>query len=374
MTVMSSNGTRMIQFGVFEVDLRAGELRRNGARVKLQEQPLQILDPACWNGRARWSHGKSCGLAYGRPTRLSISITVSTPPSAGFGTPWETAPRTRVLLRPSPGGVTAFWCRSVGCRPLSRLSFRFRHPSAPVPGGSSRQRSSCCVAGLGAGLFLGRRGSQTSPASPVVERRLTANPSEYPISSAALSYDGKYLAFSDDTGFYLRQVDTGETHPLALPEGFKAKPVSWFPDGSHILATSLAGPSQEPGLWQTLRPWGKPAQAGRAGPGSGGLARRHADRVSERDLTESGTVGDGSGWRASHENSPARPAISSVRRPGPRTASGSRFCEASIGQEPTAYSLRLKFSIWPPANDGWSRRRRGWGRRWPGLEIAWSMC
>jgi DNA-binding winged helix-turn-helix (wHTH) protein len=40
---MSSNGTRMIQFGVFEVDLRTGELRRNGSRVKLQEQPLQTL-------------------------------------------------------------------------------------------------------------------------------------------------------------------------------------------------------------------------------------------------------------------------------------------------------------------------------------------
>jgi hypothetical protein len=51
------------------------------------------------------------------------------------------------------------------------------------------------VAGLGAGLFLGRRGSGPSPASPsIVERRLTANPSEYPISSAAISYDGKYLA------------------------------------------------------------------------------------------------------------------------------------------------------------------------------------
>src|SRR6202171_100659 len=40
---MSSNGSRMIQFGVFEVDQRAGELRRNGTRVKLQEQPFQIL-------------------------------------------------------------------------------------------------------------------------------------------------------------------------------------------------------------------------------------------------------------------------------------------------------------------------------------------
>jgi len=32
-----------IRFGAFEVDLRAGELRKRGVRVKLQEQPLQIL-------------------------------------------------------------------------------------------------------------------------------------------------------------------------------------------------------------------------------------------------------------------------------------------------------------------------------------------
>ncbi|MFQ5817651.1 MAG: winged helix-turn-helix domain-containing protein [Terriglobia bacterium] len=32
-----------IRFGVFELDLRAGELRKKGVRVKLQEQPFQIL-------------------------------------------------------------------------------------------------------------------------------------------------------------------------------------------------------------------------------------------------------------------------------------------------------------------------------------------
>src|SRR5215471_5713570 len=31
------------RFGVFELDLREGELRRNGIRVKLQEQPFQVL-------------------------------------------------------------------------------------------------------------------------------------------------------------------------------------------------------------------------------------------------------------------------------------------------------------------------------------------
>ena len=34
---------KIIRFAVFEVDLAAGELRRNGVRVRLQEQPFQIL-------------------------------------------------------------------------------------------------------------------------------------------------------------------------------------------------------------------------------------------------------------------------------------------------------------------------------------------
>src|SRR6266699_970373 len=33
----------VLRFGVFELDLRAGELRRHGLRVRLQEQPLQVL-------------------------------------------------------------------------------------------------------------------------------------------------------------------------------------------------------------------------------------------------------------------------------------------------------------------------------------------
>jgi DNA-binding winged helix-turn-helix (wHTH) protein len=32
-----------LRFGVFEVDLRAGELHKHGLRIRLQEQPLQVL-------------------------------------------------------------------------------------------------------------------------------------------------------------------------------------------------------------------------------------------------------------------------------------------------------------------------------------------
>src|SRR6202051_3265707 len=33
----------LMRFGAFEVDLRTGELRKHGIKVRLQEQPLQIL-------------------------------------------------------------------------------------------------------------------------------------------------------------------------------------------------------------------------------------------------------------------------------------------------------------------------------------------
>jgi DNA-binding winged helix-turn-helix (wHTH) protein len=35
--------TRGARFGAFEVDLRAGELRKHGIRLKLQDQPFQVL-------------------------------------------------------------------------------------------------------------------------------------------------------------------------------------------------------------------------------------------------------------------------------------------------------------------------------------------
>lgn len=273
MTVMSSNGTRMIQFGVFEVDLRAGELRRNGSRVKLQEQPLQILT-----------------LLLERPgevvSREELQIRLW--PADTF-VDFDHSLNAAVRRLRDALGDSAENPRFV--ETVARRGYRFLVPVSGMPPAVEAEppvhptrpawwiASAAVVlllAGLGVGLFLGRRGSRPSPAlPPIVERRLTANPSEYPISSAALSYDGKYLAFSDDTGSYLRQVDTGETHPLPLPEGFKAKPVCWFPDGSHILVSSLAGASQEPGLWQISA--------------LGGSPRKLADQGGEAAVSPDGT-------------------------------------------------------------------------------------
>ena len=42
-TPQSSSAGKIVRFGVFAADLAAGELRKNGVRIRLQEQPFQVL-------------------------------------------------------------------------------------------------------------------------------------------------------------------------------------------------------------------------------------------------------------------------------------------------------------------------------------------
>ena len=39
----ANDSSGRLRFGVFEVDLRAGELTKRGLRIRLQEQPFQVL-------------------------------------------------------------------------------------------------------------------------------------------------------------------------------------------------------------------------------------------------------------------------------------------------------------------------------------------
>jgi serine/threonine protein kinase len=50
--------------------------------------------------------------------------------------------------------------------------------------------------------------------------QLTARSPGNPVTAAAISPDGKYLAFADYDGIYFRLLSTGEDHRLELDEGF----------------------------------------------------------------------------------------------------------------------------------------------------------
>jgi len=40
---LETDSSTILRFGTFEVDLRAGELRKQGKRIKLQDQPFHVL-------------------------------------------------------------------------------------------------------------------------------------------------------------------------------------------------------------------------------------------------------------------------------------------------------------------------------------------
>ncbi len=86
--------------------------------------------------------------------------------------------------------------------------------------------------------------SKTKP--PLAERKLTSNLSDNPVTAAAISRDGKYVAYTDKSknAHYLL-VDSGDVRPLSLDSSYE--PTDWFPDGVHLLVKHLGG---RPGLWK----------------------------------------------------------------------------------------------------------------------------
>lgn len=109
---------------------------------------------------------------------------------------------------------------------------------------------------MGLAWFVLHRPGQPRELTP---QRLTANPPENAVSAAAISPDGKYLAYSDPSGIHLRVVKTGETHTLPQPEGSVIQ-LAWFPDGTKMLVTYLARRTDPQRLGRFYPGW-KPTKA-----------------------------------------------------------------------------------------------------------------
>jgi serine/threonine protein kinase len=102
------------------------------------------------------------------------------------------------------------------------------------------------VAGMLALFVHKSRKSNLAPDQTIKQTRLTGNSVENPVDGAALSPDGRYLAFSDKNGIHVKTLTGGEMKtippPQDLPPGPNTwYPVAWFPNGSKFVATSVNG-------------------------------------------------------------------------------------------------------------------------------------
>jgi serine/threonine protein kinase len=98
--------------------------------------------------------------------------------------------------------------------------------------------------------FFPRR---TEPLPQFNQRKLTANAQDSPVLNAAISPDGKYLAYGDQQGIHLQLVATGTSQSVPLPTGTQLRTASWalgswFPDSKRFIA-SVSVPGTVSAVW-----------------------------------------------------------------------------------------------------------------------------
>jgi Tol biopolymer transport system component/DNA-binding winged helix-turn-helix (wHTH) protein len=282
-TDRSTQSDRLFRFGPFELSEGNAELRKNGVRIKLQEQPFRVLAELASNAgrivtreelqQKLWSADTFVDFDVGlnsiiRKLRQALGDDADNPhyietiAKRGYR---FLDPVSEITATPVSDGEAALGARRDGALRDSYLPTSAETGGESVAAALPKTRWWCWilaaslpVALLIYGAFLARRGMKSTPPL-AIEQRITANPSEAPITAAAISPDGKYVAYADTTGVYIRHIDTGETRPLRLPKEFDAAPTSWFPDGMHLLLTGEAAQGI-PSLWKVSILGGGPQQ------------------------------------------------------------------------------------------------------------------
>lgn len=279
--------TRLTHFGVFELDAHSGELRKQGVKVKLQEQPFQILQvlterpgelvtreelqKRIWTADTFVDFDKGLYNAV-KKLREALGDEAGTPryietvPKRGyrFIAPLNGNGHAKLtVVQPLPTSIAASLSSSAVS---SKASYR-----AP------KLRVVLLLLAVAAASLALRSSAARHPEQKrvIVERQLTANPPENVVTAAAISRDGKFLAYTDlSNQLHLLGIDSGETRQLPLPGPYSV--IDWFPDGTNLLLTSGLGVGD---LWKmstwdsSLRKlWGGIASAASLSPDGSHIA------------------------------------------------------------------------------------------------------
>ncbi len=253
----------VVCFGAFEIDLRSGELRKHGLKIKIQEQPLQVLamlleHPGQTVTREElrkklWPEDTFVDFEHGLNAAIN-KLRETLGDSADNPRFVETLHRRGYrFIAPVVGADGGAPAVAPAPSPAADVGADLV-PAQGCPQGAPLRRWALALAGalcaIAAGLpiasFLTHR--PPPPASPLKEHRLTANPSENAVNAGAISPDGKYVAYSDTTGLHLKLIQTGDTVNIPQPQGPAPGPGNWWPAGWFPDSTKFVAAGVEPGV------------------------------------------------------------------------------------------------------------------------------
>jgi len=270
---MSANPpSRIISFSTFEVNLQTGELRRQGQKVKLQEQPFQVLAALLERPGDVVTREELCSKLWPADTFVDFDHSLNAAIRRLRDALGESA-EAPIFVETLASRGYRFIAPVDGCSALGGTG---------VAAVSERNKSSSSHFWLGIALVLAvviaalpwALGRYSPRRAGVIERKLTASSLENSVTSAAISPDSRYLAYSDSAGIFLKLIRTGEVHSISLSPSFSARVDDWFPDGSHLLVSRAERPGKA-SLWRI--------------PVMGGSPRKLADDASGGSLSPDGT-------------------------------------------------------------------------------------
>ena len=237
---------RLVRFGVFEVDLRSGELRKAGAKLKISGQPFQVLAMLLENPgeivtreellKRLWpdtfvdgDHNLNTAI---NKIREVLGDSAENPRFV------ETLPRRGYrFIAPVEGARPALPPDPVSIPPVPVVrSVRWGVLRTGVLIGA-------IVLIAIAGIFLYRRHRVSDPV--VQQRALTRLTSDDGLQTGATwSPDGRFIAYSSDRGgkydIWIQQISGGDPIQITKGPGQNWMP-DWSPDGKYIAYRSEEG-------------------------------------------------------------------------------------------------------------------------------------
>jgi len=241
---------RTARFGVFEADLRTGELRKAGRQMRLQDQPFRVLAALLENPGELvtrqelqtkvWPDDTLIDFDHALTTavkklRRTLQDSPSQPryietlPRKGyrFIAPVEIVPGTHEAVTNGNGGVRGELIGDVPAAPLRRLRIQ-RDLLIGLVG----------LLMLAAGTLIFASREETAPAADVPVRRFSFTPEWSGFRSRPnqkISPNGRHIVYVDSgepSSLWIRDLDSEEPYRLEGTEG--ANEPFWSPDSEFI--------------------------------------------------------------------------------------------------------------------------------------------
>src|ERR1700730_8401195 len=244
----SSSVPPTLRFGVFELDPRAGELRKKGMKIRLQGQPVEILVMLLQHPGDIVTREELQKKLWPADTFVDFEQGLNNAMKR-LRAAWDDDAESPHFIETLPRHGYRF----IG----SVNGSEKRHAAERAEGASGLNRGLlaisvvCVIAFAGVLTWVIRSRNPIAP-SELKQRQLTSNSVGNAVASGAISPDGKYLAYVDQAGVHVQLIASGDTQTVSQPESLDANAAwsiaSWFPDSNRFVANATM-PDGSSSIW-----------------------------------------------------------------------------------------------------------------------------